>query len=236
MEETLERIYTIPLRKVKWSSRNGQADRAIRAIRQYLVKHMKADEVWIDAAVNHHIWSRGKFKIPSKVRIRARLFDDGVCEVSLPEEETTTGESMREQMAEARERKLEEAHKGELEALERAEAEGAATPSGLTTPVPPEEDEAVEDEEPEDEAIKEAADEEETPEAAEPKQEAARDKPETSKTEETSAEKQKPEAPKPKEEPAEKKTEEQAAETSEDDTTDEAAADGEPDDETEAKD
>lgn len=224
MEETLERIYTVPLRKVKWSSRNGQADRAIRAIRQYLVKHMKAEEVWIDAAVNHHIWSRGKFKIPSKVRIRARLFDDGVCEVSLPEEETTTGESMREQMAEARERKLEEAHKGELEALERAEAEGAATPSGLTTPEPSEEEEAEEDEEPDAGEAEETPDEdEETPEAPEPKEKAARTKSET---------------PKPKEKAAEKKTEEPAAEPSAEepaDEADESGAEGTPDDD-EAKD
>ncbi len=190
MDETLERIYTIPLRKVKWSSRNGQADRAIRAIRQYLIKHMKADEVWIDAAVNHQIWSRGKFKVPSKVRIRARLFDDGVCEVSLPEEETTAGESMREQMAEARERKLEEVHKGELEAEERAAAEGAATPSGLTTPTEAEEDEAEPSKDDETKA------EDEEPEA----DDEAPEKPPEPKKEEKPAQKEKPK----KEAPAEK--------------------------------
>lgn len=145
MEETLERIYTIPLRTAKHSPRNGRADRAIRQIRTYLTRHMKAEEVWIDAAVNREIWGRGKFTIPSKIRVRARLFDDGVVEVSLPEEETKAGGSMREEMAEAKERKLEETHKGEAEAAERAMAEGAAAPSGVSRPVKTETEEVEED-------------------------------------------------------------------------------------------
>lgn len=218
MEESLERIYTIPLRKVKWSSRNGQADRAIRAIRQYLIKHMKADEVWIDAAVNHHLWSRGKFKVPSKVRIRARLFDDGVCEVSLPEEETTAGESMREQMAEAKERKLEEAHKGEVEAAERAMAEGAATPSGLTKPTTADEDE---------DEVGEAPDEGER--SKEEPEEADDETPKTPPKTEKKSEK-----PAPKKE-TEPKAEDRKAETStDDDAADEA--DESKDDDAEAKD
>jgi ribosomal protein L31E len=35
-ETELERIYTIPLRKVKASSRNGRADRAVREVRSFL--------------------------------------------------------------------------------------------------------------------------------------------------------------------------------------------------------
>lgn len=220
MEETLERIYTIPLRKVKWSSRNGQADRAIRAIRHYLTKHMKAEEVWIDAAVNHHIWSRGKFKVPSKIRIRARLFDDGVCEVSLPEEETTAGESMREQLVEAREKKLEEVHKGEIEAAERAAAEGAATPSGLTRPAEAEEaeeeapaarKEAEEEEKPAPKPVKKAAEKKE-----EPKAEKAEAKPKAPKKEEPKAE-AKPEAPKKESESKKESSGDESEEASETD-------------------
>jgi large subunit ribosomal protein L31e len=120
VEEELERIYTIPLRNVKSSPRNGRADRAVRAVRTYLSKHMKADEVWIDAAVNQKIWERGKYKIPSRIRVRARLFDDGVVEVSLPEEESGKA-SMRESLEEEREKKLEALHKPEEEEEEPAD-------------------------------------------------------------------------------------------------------------------
>jgi large subunit ribosomal protein L31e len=150
MDETLERIYTIPLRDIKKSPANGRADRAVRTIRDYLTRHMKAEEVWIDAAVNQKIWAHGKFAIPSKIRVRARLFDDGVLEVSLPEEEAKAGASMREELADAREKKLEEAHKAELEETEKAMAEGAATPSGLTKPSKPKAETEDEDEDEED--------------------------------------------------------------------------------------
>jgi large subunit ribosomal protein L31e len=132
MEEQLERIYTIPLTAVKDSPRNHRADRAIRAVRKYLVHHMKAEEVWIDAAVNEKLWNRGMYRIPSRIRVRARLFDDGVVEVSLPEEESKAGSSIRESLQDAKEQKLEEVHKKESEAIEKAMSEGAATPSGAS--------------------------------------------------------------------------------------------------------
>lgn len=99
----LERIYTIPLRDVKAASRNKAANRAVRAVRTYLSKHMKSEDVWLDAAVNEALWAHGMYKIPSKIRVRAVKFEDGVVEVSLPEEEATT--SIREQLREERESK-----------------------------------------------------------------------------------------------------------------------------------
>jgi large subunit ribosomal protein L31e len=89
-EKELERIYTIPLRKTKTSPRNHRADRAVKAVKTYLSKHMKSEEVWIDASVNELLWSRGMYQIPSKIRVRALKFDDGVVEVTLPEAEVST--------------------------------------------------------------------------------------------------------------------------------------------------
>jgi len=51
--------------------------------------------VWIDSSVNEALWARGKYKIPSKIRVRAVKFDDGVVEVSLPEVEF---KSLREEL------------------------------------------------------------------------------------------------------------------------------------------
>lgn len=116
--QELERIYTIPLRKVASSPNNHQVDRAVRFVRDFLKRHMKTDEVWIDASVNEALWARGMYQAPRRIRVRARRFDDGVVEVSLPERES--GESIR----------------GDLKARQEAAQE------------PPEEkDEAKEDEE-----------------------------------------------------------------------------------------
>src|ERR1041385_2778614 len=81
----LERIYTIPLRKTKDLVRSRRADLAVRDVKRFLSRHMKSESIWIDASVNEALWSQGKFTIPSRIRVRATRFDDGVVEVTLPE-------------------------------------------------------------------------------------------------------------------------------------------------------
>lgn len=134
--QELERIYTIPLRTVKTSPRNHQTDRAIRYIRSYLTKHMKADNVWIDASVNEAIWAHGMYEIPSRIRVRARKFDDGVVEVSLPDievkESIRTAIKERQEKAQGEKEEAEEkAKKGEAaetKAEEKPAPEAAETP------------------------------------------------------------------------------------------------------------
>lgn len=83
-----ERLFTIPLRKAKAVPRTKRAKRAIKELRSYVARHMKAleDDVWIDTHVNEAIWARGIQKIPSRIRVKAIKFEDGLVEVSLPEE------------------------------------------------------------------------------------------------------------------------------------------------------
>lgn len=100
----LERVYTIPLRHAHHGKRSKRADRAVRDVRTFLVRNMKSEDIWISADVNEAIWSRGKYTIPSKIRVRATRFSDGVVEVTLPEAETG---SVREQIAERQEKAAE---------------------------------------------------------------------------------------------------------------------------------
>lgn len=81
----LERIYTIPLRKTKDLVRSRRADLAVRDVKRFLSRHMKSDDIWLDNEVNQALWARGKFTIPSRIRVRATRFSDGVVEVTLPE-------------------------------------------------------------------------------------------------------------------------------------------------------
>ena len=87
MEET-ERIMTIPLRGVKNVPRTKRAKKAVKEIRAYVMRHMKADEdkVWIDTKLNEKVWERGIQKPPSSVRVKALKFEDGLVEVSLADE------------------------------------------------------------------------------------------------------------------------------------------------------
>jgi large subunit ribosomal protein L31e len=83
-----ERIYTIPLRIAKSVPRGKRTPRAIKFIKSYIARHMKAndEDIWIDPRLNEALWSRGIQKVPPKIRVRAVKFEDDLVEVSLPEE------------------------------------------------------------------------------------------------------------------------------------------------------
>ena len=44
------------------------------------------NDVWVDASVNNSIWGRGIKKPPSRIRVKAIKFEDGLVEVSTLEE------------------------------------------------------------------------------------------------------------------------------------------------------
>jgi len=83
----LERIYIIPLRRAKIGPTSRAVPRAVIDIRTFLTKHMKVEQknVWIDDSLNKKLWMHGKFWVPSKIRVRAVKFEDGVVEATLPE-------------------------------------------------------------------------------------------------------------------------------------------------------
>jgi large subunit ribosomal protein L31e len=119
----LERVYTIPLRKTKDLVRSRRAQLAVRDVKRFLTRHMKSDDIWLDNEVNELIWARGKFTIPSRVRVRATRFSDGVVEVTLPE--TSHEGSVRGEIAE---RKEKAAEKQILKAPEPEAEEGGERP------------------------------------------------------------------------------------------------------------
>jgi len=86
MTEETERIYVIPLKKNFFPSSKA-APTAIKRVKKYINKHMKVDmkDIWIDESLNNSVWSKGKYKMPSKIRVKAVRFEDGVVEVYLPE-------------------------------------------------------------------------------------------------------------------------------------------------------
>jgi large subunit ribosomal protein L31e len=100
-----ERIYIIPLRRAKIGPTSRAAPRAIDDVRHFLMKHMKVEQknVWIDDSLNKNIWAHGKFWVPSKIRVRAVKFEDGVVEATLPE--FSEKKSRREFLKEEKEKK-----------------------------------------------------------------------------------------------------------------------------------
>jgi large subunit ribosomal protein L31e len=72
IEVVEEKIYTIPLRHV-WvvTPRGKRAPRAVRDVRDFVARHMKAEEVAMSNEVNAALWSRSINKPPRKITVRA---------------------------------------------------------------------------------------------------------------------------------------------------------------------
>ncbi len=94
---TIERTYTIPLRK-EWlkAPRYKRAKRAIRAVRSFLVRHMKSEEVKLGTVLNQEIWKDGIKNPPCRVKVNVIKNDEGVVRAELfgvpmpkPEEKKT---------------------------------------------------------------------------------------------------------------------------------------------------
>lgn len=75
----LERIYVVPLRR-EWLKvpKYKRAAKAIRGLRAFLFKHMKATEVKIGKYLNEAIWSRGMRNPLHKVKVEAKKDEKGI--------------------------------------------------------------------------------------------------------------------------------------------------------------
>ena len=87
MEEQVEdeRVYTIPLRAVKKAPRWKRSKRAIALIREFLMRHTKAEYLILGNTLNEKIWERGSQKPPSRVRVRVTREEEDTVRAELVE-------------------------------------------------------------------------------------------------------------------------------------------------------
>jgi len=73
-----ERTYTVPLRReFRKAPIYKRAKKAGVALRQFLQKHMKSEDVKIGRKLNQAIWQRGITNPPHKVKVTATKNDKG---------------------------------------------------------------------------------------------------------------------------------------------------------------
>ncbi len=75
--DKIEREYVIPLR-IKWKRvpRYKKANRAVKAIKEFLVQHMKIrdrdlNKIKVDKYLNEYVWFRGIQNPPAKIKVKA---------------------------------------------------------------------------------------------------------------------------------------------------------------------
>lgn len=80
----MERTYVIPLRK-GWLKvpRYKRAKRAMAEVHDFLVKHMKSDDVRVGVSINLLVWKHGMKNPPSRVKVNAVKDDKGVVRAEL---------------------------------------------------------------------------------------------------------------------------------------------------------
>ncbi len=84
--EPLTRVYMVPLRRAFEAPKYRRAKVAIRIIREFTTRHMKATEVKIEKGVNELLWSRGITNPPRRIRLEMERDEDGVVFVRLAPE------------------------------------------------------------------------------------------------------------------------------------------------------
>jgi len=67
-----ERIYTIPLRReFRKAPIYRRTKRALKEVKEFLARHMKAEEVKIGKYLNLELWKHGRKNPPAKIKIKA---------------------------------------------------------------------------------------------------------------------------------------------------------------------
>jgi large subunit ribosomal protein L31e len=84
--EPLTRVYVVPLGLAFEAPPYRRAKVAIRMIKEFTTRHMKASDVKIKEEVNMLIWARGIKKPPRRVRLEMERDEDGLVSVGLAPE------------------------------------------------------------------------------------------------------------------------------------------------------
>jgi len=80
----LERTYTIPLRREYLKTpKYRRAKKAVRAVREFMQKHMKTEEVLIGPKLNMALWANGIRNPPHHVKVNATKNNEGEVRVEL---------------------------------------------------------------------------------------------------------------------------------------------------------
>jgi large subunit ribosomal protein L31e len=79
MADKLERTYTIPLRREYLKApKYRRTEKASRALRDFLVKHMKSENIKIGKHLNEFLWMHGMKNPPHHVKVNVAKIEGAV--------------------------------------------------------------------------------------------------------------------------------------------------------------
>ena len=83
-EKKVERVYNVPLRK-EWlkAPKYKRAKKAVKALREFLARHMRSENVLIGRKANLKIWERGMESPPHHIQVKVLKDSDGTVRAEL---------------------------------------------------------------------------------------------------------------------------------------------------------
>lgn len=83
-KQELKRVYNIPLRK-EWlkTPKYKRAKKAVTAVKEFLVKHMKSENIKLGQHLNKKVWARGIKNPPHHVEVNVTKDAEGVVKAEL---------------------------------------------------------------------------------------------------------------------------------------------------------
>ena len=71
-----EKVFNIPLREAFEKQRNRRASNASKIVKEFLIKHMKTENIKVGKSINDAIWKKGIQNPPRKIRIHVIKEED----------------------------------------------------------------------------------------------------------------------------------------------------------------
>ena len=81
--EPLTRTYVVPLRRAFEAPKYRRTKVAVRVIRDFAKRHMKATKVKLDEDLNEMLWSRGIGNPPRRITLLMDRDDEGLVSIKL---------------------------------------------------------------------------------------------------------------------------------------------------------
>ncbi len=118
----LKRTYNVPLRReFQKAPKYKRAKKAVKALREFLVRHMKSEDVKIGKFANMNIWENGIRNPPHHLKVEASKYDNGMVYaqvVGAPAEQITQEEAKEKSKKGLKEKKAKKEEKEGAEAKE----------------------------------------------------------------------------------------------------------------------
>ena len=132
-ESKVDRIYTIPLRREFLKvPKYKRAKKAVTAIKQFLKKHIKSEDIRIGKYLNLEVWKHGIKNPPHHVKVEVTSDDEGVITAELfgapkPEIKEEPKKSKKEELKDKLDKAKEPKQKPELDKAKEPKEESKKT-------------------------------------------------------------------------------------------------------------